>query len=62
VLYAALLVVFALHNDLWFWNDARMPAGIPVGLLYHIGYCIAVALLMGLLVRFAWPEDLGVDR
>lgn len=58
VLYLALLLLFLLHNDLWLWNDARMVAGLPVGLAYHVGYCLVVALLMGLLVRFAWPRDL----
>ncbi len=61
LLYAALVLVFLLHNDLWLWNDARIVAGLPVGLTYHVGYCLVVALLLGLLVRFAWPRDLGLD-
>jgi hypothetical protein len=31
---------------------------LPVGLGYHVAFCLATALLMWLLVRFAWPEDL----
>ncbi len=58
LLYAALLLAFLLHNDLWLWHDARMLAGLPVGLTYHIGFCLAVALLMWLLVHMAWPADL----
>ena len=58
LLYAALVLAFLLHNDLWLWDDARSVAGLPVGLAYHVGFCLAVALLMGLLVRFAWPKDL----
>ena len=58
LLYAALLLAFLLHNDLWLWHDARMLAGLPVGLTYHIGFCLAASLLMWLLVRFAWPENL----
>jgi hypothetical protein len=58
LLYAALALAFLLHNDLWLWDDASPVAGLPVGLAYHVGFCLAVALLMGLLVRFAWPKDL----
>jgi hypothetical protein len=31
---------------------------LPVGLTYHVAFCLVVALLMGLLVRYAWPRDL----
>jgi hypothetical protein len=58
LLFAALVLAFLLHNDTWQWDDARTVAGLPVGLAYHVGFCVAVALLMGLLVRFAWPRDL----
>ena len=61
-LYAALLLVFLLHNDFWLWDDAGLIGGMPVGLVYHIGYCLVVALLMALLVGFAWPEDLDPGR
>lgn len=54
-LYAALGLLFLLRHDLWLWNDPRRIAGLPLGLAYHIGYCAAAALVMGLLVRFAWP-------
>ena len=58
LLYVVLFLAFLLHNDFWLWDDARMLGGLPVGLLYHIGFCLAVALLMWLLVKFAWPQDL----
>ncbi len=58
LLYVALLVVFLLHNDVWLWDDARMLGGLPVGFVYHVGYCLVLALLMWLLVKFAWPQDL----
>jgi hypothetical protein len=58
LLYAGLLLVFLLHNDLWLWDDSRSVAGLPVGLTYHVAFCLVVALLMGLLVRYAWPRDL----
>ena len=54
-LYAALGLLYLLHNDLWLWNDARLVLGLPVGLVYHLGYCLAAALLFAALVRWAWP-------
>ena len=64
LLYAALAALALLHHDLWLWNDGRVIAGLPVGLLYHLGFCISAAVLMLLLVRFAWPEGLeaGEDQ
>lgn len=56
ILYIVLFLLILLHNDIWFWNDARLVSGIPIGLLYHIAFCVAAALLMVLLVNFAWPK------
>ena len=58
LLYAALVLLFALHQDFWLWNDARRFLGMPAGLTYHVLYCLVVAGLMTLLVRFAWPTQL----
>jgi hypothetical protein len=58
LLYGAMVLIFVLHNDLWLWDDARRMGGLPVGLTYHVGLCLVVALVMWLIVRFAWPEDL----
>jgi hypothetical protein len=58
LLYAALAALYLLHNDLWLWNDPRRILGLPVGLAYHLGFCLACSLLMELLVRFAWPLGL----
>ena len=58
LLYATLILAFVLHNDFWQWDDSRLVAGLPVGLAYHVAFCLATALLMWLHVRFAWPEDL----
>jgi hypothetical protein len=61
ILYLALFALYLLHNDLWLWNDARLVFGIPIGLVYHIGFALAASLLMLLLVKFAWPSHLEVD-
>ena len=58
LLYGALALAFVLHNDLWLWDDARLVAGLPVGLTYHVAFCLLVTAVLGLLVRFAWPADL----
>ena len=62
VLYAALVVLYLVHNDLWFWHDAQQVLGLPVGLLYHIGFCLAAAVLMFLLVTYAWPRHLEIQE
>lgn len=59
--YAALTVLYLLHNDLWFWSDGRRFLGLPVGLTYHILFSIAVVLTMWWLVRSAWPAA-ALDR
>jgi hypothetical protein len=60
LIYAALALLYLLHNDLWLWNDGRMWLGLPAGLLYHIGFCVAVSLALTLLVTQGsprWEED-----
>ena len=47
---------YLLHNDLWLWNDARLVLGLPVGLVYHLAYCLGAAALMGLLLVLDPPE------
>jgi hypothetical protein len=55
LLYALLAALFVVRIDLWLWDDPRIVLGLPVGLTYHVLYCLAVALVMALLVRYAWP-------
>jgi hypothetical protein len=58
LLYALLVVLFLLHNDLWLWNDPSLILGLPAGLAYHIGFSIATSAVLTLLVIYAWPEHL----
>lgn len=62
-LFIAVAALFVLHNDLWLWNDATAVLGLPVGLLYHLVFCLVAAVLMAALVRWAWPklDDPGDD-
>ena len=59
-LFAVLIViVIALHQDIWFWTDKTLVFGfLPIGLAYHAFYSILAALTMALLVRFLWPAHL----
>ena len=58
--FLAIMSVYLLHQDLWWWRDARplVFGFLPVGLAYHGAYCVMVALLMWALTRFAWPSHL----
>jgi len=60
LLVCAVVVLYLLHQDYWFWREARplVFGFLPVGLAYHAAYCVAVALLMWTLTRLAWPAHL----
>jgi hypothetical protein len=59
-LAVAIAVLYALHQDVWFWRTARplVFGFLPAGLAYHGAYCLAAALLMWTLTRAAWPHHL----
>ena len=54
------LGVFLLHQDFWNWRKTEplVFGCLPVGLAYHAGYAILAAIMMALLVKFAWPKEL----
>jgi hypothetical protein len=59
LLVVAVVALYVLHQDIWFWRSPRLVFGfIPVGLFYHACFSAAAALLMWLLVTFAWPSHL----
>lgn len=59
LLVIAVVTLYALHQDFWFWRVAWPVFGfIPIGLFYHACFTIAVALVMWLLVKHAWPAHL----
>jgi len=60
LLVIAVVVVYVLHQDFWFWRTARplVFGFIPIGLFYQACFSFAAALLMWLLVKFAWPSHL----
>ena len=59
--YMGIFVLYSLHQDFWFWNNGTLIFGVfPVGLLYHVGFCVAASLLLLSLIRNAWPAHLQV--
>jgi hypothetical protein len=60
LLTVSILLLYLLHQDVWFWREARplVFGFLPIGLAWHGAYCVAVALLMWWLTRVAWPAHL----
>ena len=63
LLAAAIVALYALHQDIWFWGMARplVFGFLPIGLAYHAAYCVVAAVLMWALTRLAWPAHLDED-
>ena len=53
-------IVYVLHQDFWNWRQTEplIFGFLPIGLAYHAGYSILAAIMMALLVKFAWPKHL----
>ena len=59
LLVVAVVVLYVLHQDIWFWRSSYLVFGfIPIGLFYQGCFSVAAALLMWLLVSYAWPSHL----
>jgi hypothetical protein len=59
LLVLAVVVLYVLHQDIWFWRSSSLVFGfIPIGLFYQGCFSVAAALLMWLLVTYAWPSHL----
>ena len=58
-----LLALFLLHQDFWFWRQARplVFGALPIGLFYHAAYTLATSLVLVLLVRQLWPAALDPE-
>jgi hypothetical protein len=56
----AILALYLLHQDFWFWRAAApvVLGFLPVGLFYHVCYTLVISALMWALVKFAWPSRL----
>jgi hypothetical protein len=60
LLFVAVIALYFLHQDFWFWRTAHplVFGFVPIGLFYQGCFSVAAALLMWLLVKFAWPDHL----
>lgn len=59
-IFLLIAAVYVAHQDFWNWRTAEpMVFGfLPIGLAYHAAYSIAAAIMMAILVKFAWPKGL----
>ncbi len=60
VAIAAVVLLYMLHQDFWFWREARplVFGFLPIGLFYHAAFTLASSAVLWLLVKFAWPSHL----
>ncbi len=56
----ALMLLYVLHQDVWFWREARplVFGFLPIGLFYHAAFTVATSAALWLLVKTAWPSHL----
>jgi len=51
-------MLFVLHHDFWWWNDASVVLGfVPIGLAWHSLFSLLSAGLWMLALKYAWPAD-----
>ena len=57
---ATVALLYVLHQDFWFWREARplVFGFLPIGLAYHVAFTVASSLVLWLLVRTSWPAHL----
>jgi hypothetical protein len=60
LLIGAVTALYVLHQDFWFWRTPKplVFGFLPIGLFYHVLYTLAVAGLLFLMVKYAWPSHL----
>src|SRR5262249_49627938 len=61
LLVVAIIALYLLHQDFWFWRAAApiVFGFLPIGLFYHLCYTLAISALMWLLVSEACPARLA---
>jgi len=53
----AIVVLAIVRHDLWWWDDPRRVLGLPIGLTYHVLFCLAVSVVMAIAVRAVPDSD-----
>lgn len=56
VLFA--LIVYALHQDFWYFDKLNVHGFLPVGLWYQAIFACLCAFMMWVFGKLAWPEHL----
>ena len=61
---AAAAAIYALHQDVWFWREARplVLGFLPIGLFYHAAFTVACSALLWLMVKLVWPAHLDSSK
>ena len=60
-IWIVFVVLFFLHQDVWYWDDRTLVFGfLPIGLAYHALFSIAAALLWAAALKWAWPSEIEV--
>ena len=56
--------LYVLHQDFWFWRQARpLVFGVlPIGLAYHAAFTVATSVVLAVLVKLLWPVALESER
>jgi len=54
------LLLLLLHQNYWMWGADGIVLGLPVNLLYHLGLCLLMPLVMLLVLRS--PANGSLDR
>ena len=56
------VLLFVLHQDFWWKDDARLVGGVlPISLAYHVVWTLLVAFGWFLVAKFCWPKKLDDD-
>lgn len=60
---ALIAVLYVLHQDLWFWRQARplIFGALPIGLFYHAAYTVVTSIVLAVLVKILWPANLDPE-
>lgn len=57
---AIVAVLYVLHQDFWFWREARplVFGFLPIGLFYHAAFTVATAAALWVIVKLSWAAHL----
>ena len=57
--FALLVLLAIIHQDLWWWEDKTLVFGfMPLGLFYHALFSCMAAGVWAMAIKWAWPSDI----